>query len=177
MRLMWRVLLVLGALVLVTVALVARMFVWPPQPSVGGIDAVVMLSGDHGERLPLALRVVREDPGRVLVLVGEPDTQQAVALCGGGEAFEVVCLRPNPDSTRAEARATAALATVRGWKKIAVVTSSYHVTRARMLFRRCVDADVVALNGRPPYGLGMAARQVLREVPASLYLATVDRSC
>lgn len=106
-----------------------------------------MLSGDFGERLARALALIGDGASSTLVFDGEPDSQHVLDLCAGGQPFEVVCLRPDPDSTRYEARAARRLATERHWKRVAVVTSTAHLTRAGVLFDRCLDADVVMVEG------------------------------
>jgi uncharacterized SAM-binding protein YcdF (DUF218 family) len=49
----------------------------------------------------------------------------------------VVCFTAVPFSTVGEARTVTQLAHERGWKSVVVVTSTFHVTRADMLFHRC----------------------------------------
>jgi uncharacterized SAM-binding protein YcdF (DUF218 family) len=49
----------------------------------------------------------------------------------------VVCFTAVPFSTVGEARTVTGLARERGWSSVVVVTSTFHVTRADMLFRRC----------------------------------------
>ena len=135
-------------MVVIVAGLTARLFVWPPTGSPGRVDAVIVLSGDHGERLDRALTLIRQGASSTLVLDGEPDSVHVLELCAGGQPFEVVCLRPDPDSTRYEARAAGQLAAERNWKRVAVVTTTAHVTRAGVLFDRCLDASVVMVEGR-----------------------------
>jgi uncharacterized SAM-binding protein YcdF (DUF218 family) len=61
----------------------------------------------------------------------------------------VVCFHPDPYSTRGEAEAFSRLAAKRGWRSVVVVSSRYHLVRARMLFERCYDGQVstVSANG------------------------------
>ena len=135
-------------IVVVAAGATARLFVWPPTGSLGRVDAIIVLAGDYGERLDRALILMREGVSSTLVLDGEPDSVHVLDLCAGGQPFEVVCLRPHPDSTRYEARAAGRLAAERNWKRVAVVTSTAHVTRAGILFDRCLDASVVMVEGR-----------------------------
>lgn len=114
-------------------------------------DAIVVPSGDHGERLKAALALMRRDVAPTLVLVGAPDFPEAGAVCRGDLAFEVICLRPRPDpNTRGQAQAVTALAGSRAWRSLAVVTSIQHVTRARLLFDRCFDGDLEVMGVEPP---------------------------
>ena len=136
------------ALVLMGVLLTARLFVWPPSGSPSRVDAVVVLSGDRGERLARGLALMEAGVSKTLVLDGAPDSELVLELCRGGQPFEVVCLRPQPDSTRHEARAAAELASDRGWESVAVVTTTAHLTRAGLLFRRCMPTSVVMVEGR-----------------------------
>ena len=136
------------ALVVVVSLLTARLFVWPPSGSPSRVDAVVVLSGDRGERLARGLALLEAGVSNTLVLAGSPDSELVLDLCKGGQPFEVVCLRPQPDSTRHEARAAAQLASDRGWESVAVVTTTAHLTRAGLLFRRCMSTSVVMVEGR-----------------------------
>jgi uncharacterized SAM-binding protein YcdF (DUF218 family) len=53
-------------------------------------------------------------------------------------------LPPTPFSTRGEAEGFARLAAARGWASVLVVSSRYHVARARILFERCFAGAVYA---------------------------------
>ena len=58
----------------------------------------------------------------------------------------MVCFHPDPYSTRGEAEAFARLAAKRGWRSVIVVSSRYHLVRARMLFERCYDGRVATAS-------------------------------
>lgn len=167
------VVLALAVLLVTGVAATARLFVWPSSHVPGRADAVVVLSGDRGERLAKGLELMRAGVAPTLVLNGTPDSQQVIDLCLGGQPFEVVCLRPNPDSTRHEARAAARLVTERGWRTLALVTSTVHLTRAGLLFRRCVDATVHSVNARRQPDLSL----VVHEWGGVLHALFVARAC
>ncbi len=158
-------------------ALTAWLFVWPPTDDPHGVDAVVVLSGGHGERLATGRRLVDMGVASVLVHAGTPDTEDAVQLCAGVQSFEVVCVQPVPDNTRAEARAVARLAASRRWRSLAVVTSSPHLTRAGMLFRRCFDGEVEAVAAWPSYSRRSWRGQIVREWAAVLHVVTIGRGC
>ncbi|HTJ77078.1 MAG TPA: ElyC/SanA/YdcF family protein [Acidimicrobiales bacterium] len=171
--------------ILVAVALVAtlvagvnaRLFVFPPSDTPAWADAVVMLSGDHGERLPRALALMRAGVARTLVHDGEPDSAEAKELCQKPQTFEVVCLHPEPDNTGAEAVALGRLALNRDWKTLVVVTSTQHAARAGLLFRRCVSADIHMVPARPAFAWRLTARLIGEEWVKLAYLVTVDRGC
>src|SRR5207253_8652412 len=128
----------LAVLVLVAawVAVVVRFVLRPVQDEPRHADAVVVLAGDH-LRLGKALELMTRRVAPTLVISDglAPGWRQANRLCrgGGGGRFHVVCFRPDPYSTRGEARAVARMAAARGWRSVVVVTSTYHVTRARLL--------------------------------------------
>lgn len=152
------------------------MVVWPSFPEPERADAVVVLAGD-GSRIADALRLMREGMAPTLLFVGNPDTQEGVDLCRSQRSFEVVCLRPQPDSTRQEARATGRYAKARGWKSIVLVSSRYHLLRARLLFRRCFDGRVEATGVVPPYGPQFARNQIRHEMVGVVYASLFARGC
>ena len=101
----------------------------------GAPDAIVVLSGGQ-HRLDEGVRLWRQGVAPTLAISDgrNPSWPQANRLCGRPR---VRCFDPSPYSTRGEARWTAA----QGWDSVVVVTSTYHVRRAR---------DVRPLRGRPP---------------------------
>jgi uncharacterized SAM-binding protein YcdF (DUF218 family) len=138
---------------LLLVALTATAAAIPQLDPVGDVDAVVVLGGGSGERLQLGLEVIAQRPV-TLVLAGDAVAEgAAIGLdCGtttvvDGRDVEVACVRPVPVTTAGEARATAELASVRGWRRVAVVTSTFHVDRARTLFHQCLGAERVDATG------------------------------
>lgn len=153
-------------------------FVWPQTDRPRRADAVFILSGDHGERLPQALRLMEAKVAPTMVFVGTPDRTLEHELCQGGRgSYEVLCVRPVPDSTRQEARAAAELAQTRGWRTIVVVTSTQHVTRSALLFRRCFAGDVDMVAGRPDFTPIERARQIVHEWVGVAHALTLARRC
>lgn len=153
-------------------------FVRPPNDEPPHADAVVILSGDHGERFPRAVRLLERGVASTLVFNGTIDRAEHDQLCREGwRGREVVCLRPQPDSTRHEARAAARLAKERGWKRLVVVTSTYHVPRTALLFHRCVDGDVWVVGEHPDLPLKNVWQGTLREWLATGYFLLFKRSC
>lgn len=165
----WIRVLVVGGTIVAAMLLPFVVVVRPSLDAPFHADAAVVLSGDHGERLPRALELVRSGMARTLVLAGEPDLAEDKDLCANPGTFEVICLRPNPDSTRAEAGSVAALAKARHWHGIMVVTTTFHATRARMLFRRCFDGRLAAIGVPPPYGKREVSQAVKHEVTRLVY--------
>jgi uncharacterized SAM-binding protein YcdF (DUF218 family) len=158
-------------------ALTAKLFLWPAGHRPTSADAVVVLSGDFGDRLAKALQLMRAGVAPTLVIDGEPDYARMAELCVTDEPFEVVCLRPEPDSTRMEARALGRLAADRGWRRVVVVTSRSHVTRAGLLVDRCVQGAVTMVGSKPPYGRRGTLRAIGHEWPALAAAVLRDRTC
>lgn len=138
-----RLAVVLAALLVAWFAAAAYLFLWPRYDRVPAhADAVVVLAGDASHRIPGGLRLVRRGVASTLVLDREPerDWKLGPRLCANGSpGIRVVCFSAHPYSTRGEAETVARLARAHHWRSLVVVTSGYHVTRARLLFRRCFD--------------------------------------
>ena len=172
----WLLTAVVLAPILFLVSLVP--FLWPHTARPERADAVFILSGDHGERLPQALRLMDGHVAPTLVFIGTIDRALEDELCQGGRVpYEVLCVRPNPDSTRHEARAAARLADSRGWRRLVVVTSTHHVSRSALLFRRCFDGEVEMVAGRAPFTREELSRQIAHEWLAVAHALTVGRGC
>lgn len=150
-------------------AVTARLFLWPASaaPRRAGADAVVVFAGGRGERLSTALALVRGGVAPTLVISNgtSPGWDEANRLCGQRRPFAVLCPDPTPDTTRGEARMTAALAGDRGWRSVVLVTSTYHATRAGLLLRRCLPG--AARGGAP------VAAQVVAATPRQHPLRTL----
>jgi uncharacterized SAM-binding protein YcdF (DUF218 family) len=138
-----RILLVLVALVAAWLLACLVLFVWPPAESSppAHADVVVVLSGNK-RRLPPALALIRRGVAPVLALSTVQRTAhwpEAERLCARHRyaGARVVCFIAVPFSTVGEARTVTRLARELGWNSVVVVTSTFHVTRAHMLFRRC----------------------------------------
>ena len=171
------VLVVVPLLVVAWAAVVARFVLWPVQDSPRRADAVVVLAGDHlrlGKALELMTR--RVAPALVISDGLAPGWRDANRLCrGGGGRFRVLCFRPEPYSTRGEARAVARMAAARGWRSVLVVTSTYHVTRARLLFDRCVGARVSVTGST--YRRSLIPLEVFLEPAKLVYALAFARGC
>lgn len=171
-------LIVLGVLVVAWVAATARLVFFPTEDAVGKADAIVVLAGSKHERLDRGLELVRDGVAPVLVISDgfDPRQPRANELCrDGGDGFSVACFTPDPDSTRGEARKVAELARKHRWERVLLVTSGFHVTRARMLFDRCTDADVDAVGVDYPWTSAPAA--VVGEWVKLALSETVSRGC
>ena len=170
-------LLVLGLLAGWTIA-AAVLFVWPPREQAAPADAVVVLAGGRGPRLARGLELVRRGLAPTLVISDgwSPTWPEANRLCAGRPiAARVVCPHPQPYSTRGEAEAFARLARSRGWGSVLVVSSRYHLPRARMLFARCFGGTIHA-DG-PNQSLGTRIWAAFSETAKLGFVLLVRRRC
>jgi uncharacterized SAM-binding protein YcdF (DUF218 family) len=144
-----RALLALAVLVIAWLVLCLVLFVWSPWASSAPehADAIVVLSGDR-RRLEPGVDLFRRGVAPTLAISSVQRTRHWTAALRLCKEADVVCFDASPYSTQGEARAVARLARERGWRSVVVVTSRFHVTRARMLFRRCYHGtlDVVPVG-------------------------------
>ena len=138
-------------------ALLAALITWvsvcvdvvvsPAVDGVGPVDAVYAL-GPVETRVEEVLALM--DAGAAPVLLAttsvNPDTgaHYATEHCATRTAgYRVECVLPDPYTTRGEARVLGARVEEHGWTRVAVMTSTPHAARARMLMERCTDAEVL----------------------------------
>jgi len=117
-------------------------------------DAIVVLGPPLVDgRLPTAFALAREHYANLVVIsIGWPKGRQRIPACTQPPAgITVECFQPDPGTTRGEAEHIGALARARHWHSVLVVTSKYHVSRARLIVGRCVPGTVrlVAAPGTP----------------------------
>ena len=124
------------------------LFLLPKDDALPGhkADAVVVLAGSE-VRLPVALGLMRRHVARTLVVseTSAADDPARFRLCHGPKprGYQLICQNADPFSTRGEARMAAALVTRNHWLSIVVVSSRYHLYRARRVFARCTSAKLV----------------------------------
>jgi uncharacterized SAM-binding protein YcdF (DUF218 family) len=176
-----RLLLVLAGLVVAWLAACLVLFVWPPAEgsAPARVDVVVVLSGNK-RRLPPALALIRKGVAPVLALSTVQRTRhwpQAERLCAAHRyaGARVVCFTAVPFSTRGEARTVSRLARERGWRSVVVVTSTFHVTRARMLFRRCYRGPLTVLGSSSTWW--ELPKEWASETGKLLVQLTAERGC
>jgi uncharacterized SAM-binding protein YcdF (DUF218 family) len=158
---------------LVAVFATDALFISPRSEHPTRVDAVVVFGArSHEERLPAALRLIGAGVARVLVASAPPESLP----CGQLQPFEIICVHPDPFTTRGEARAVASVARRRGWSDVAVTTSAYHVTRATKLLRRCFRGEVVPVSAPPPRWRDNVGA-VLHEWGGLAYALVVERDC
>ena len=162
---------ILLTLIVAYVAIAAYLFVVHHDDRPAKADAVVVLSGTK-QRLPVGERLVREGYAPLLVVSRSTDpTAAEQRACRTG----ALCFRAVPYSTRGEARAIARLAAAHGWRMVDVVTSQFHVFRARILIRRCYHGGLAMVGApEPAWRLPYDA---VKETVKLVYQELVVRGC
>jgi len=111
------------------------------------VDAIVVLSGDEGERVREAARLYKAGYASYLVItktdneeIGEDRTYSEklmrIAMEGGVPSDSILFSEGMATNTIEEAHAVVLLAQKRNLSSLLVVTGPYHVRRARLIFRK-----------------------------------------
>ncbi len=120
------------------------------------VDAVVVLSGDDGDRLALALEMHEKGfaPNLVITNVTLAASRRLAneAKAGGFDKNKIYITETQVDSTVDEALAVRELALEKGWTSLMVVTDPYHSFRARFIFRRELRGNGIEIAIRPVVG-------------------------
>jgi uncharacterized SAM-binding protein YcdF (DUF218 family) len=69
------------------------------------------------------------------------------------------------------------LATERRWKRVLIVTSTYHVVRAGILFKRCYTGHIGVVGARATNGPIGVMRSAIHEWGGVLYALAFARAC
>lgn len=128
-------------------------------------DAVIVLGPvheDHRYKTGVALVSAGLAPNLV-VSIGKTDTRTAIADdCDRTiPGVAIHCFVPDPGTTRGEAEELRRLVAEHHWTKVIVVTSTYHISRARFIFRRCFAGTIEMVSTGAHIGLGRWAYQYL----------------
>ena len=151
--------LLIGALLLLValVAVTTRTVMFPREDSPGTADAIIVLGGLGSAAVVQRALALAEAGHSDHILISDAfggDTRPA-NLCArdvpvAGTSIEVECFDPHPTNTRGEAEAIADFANSRAWSRVIVVTSSYHVSRARIQISRCYDGALAVVGAEQP---------------------------
>jgi uncharacterized SAM-binding protein YcdF (DUF218 family) len=174
-----RILLALAAaLVAAWLVVCGVLFVWPEDENPRRADAIVVLAGGKKHRLAKALELIDDGVSDTLVISDgyDPEWEAGNRLCAGArQDLEVICFRPVPYSTWGEAENVTALARRHSWRSLAVVTSRFHVFRARLIFERCFDGRTDAVAA--PYSVLYLPRALVWETVKLTAAYTFRRDC
>jgi uncharacterized SAM-binding protein YcdF (DUF218 family) len=142
-------------------------FVFPAvDPVPEHADVVLVLGPPIRERVSVAERLLAEK--RVdAALVSVPGSERQWQVQGLCARPDVTCFRPDPSTTRGEARALRAYAAKEGWTSAVVTTMTAHIARARSIVGRCFTGrtSMVADSEGPYNGI---AYQYLYQTAATV---------
>jgi len=134
---------VVSALVLVLTASlgVYRLYVVPQVDPVSArdpADAILALGGDSRAAAD-AYRLAATGAARMVVLSDPyPPPSQLDGICSTNPGtVPILCFHPDPSTTQGEAEELRALVTAHGWHHVIVMAPTFHLTRARLIVRRC----------------------------------------
>lgn len=120
------------------------------------VKAVVILSGDAGDRLNMAVELLDRGYVQNLVITNTDRTAnrrlEREARAKGFERDRIFITDLEVDSTLDEAQAVLQLAQDQGWSDLMVVTDPYHSFRTRLIFRRELRGSGVSIYVRPVVG-------------------------
>jgi uncharacterized SAM-binding protein YcdF (DUF218 family) len=120
------------------------------------VDAVVILSGDSGDRLGMAAELLERGHVQNLVITNTDRMAnrrlERQARAKGFERDRIYITDLEVDSTLDEALAVLHLAQDQGWSDLMVVTDPYHSFRTRLIFRRELRGSGVSIHVRPVVG-------------------------
>jgi uncharacterized SAM-binding protein YcdF (DUF218 family) len=106
-------------------------------------DAVVVLGPATADRVTEAVALMDHGLAHTLVISNARGHAKADALCHNPPTgWTVICFVPEPDTTRGEAEHIRGLVAAQGWSTLIVVTSRYHVSRARLIVKRCFNGQL-----------------------------------
>ena len=146
-----------GCLIFLLVILVVFILVWVGLIGAGAylivgdrvkpVDAIVVLSGDEGDRVEEAIKWYEKGYGKYFVItkthtedIGEGQTYSEklmrIAIDAGVPADSMFVTAGEASSTIEEALAVKVLANQRNITSILVVTAPYHTRRTQMIFNR-----------------------------------------
>ncbi|MCB2209676.1 YdcF family protein [bacterium] len=154
-RIPWPLKLV-GGIVILTILLMAVGAILIVADPVDKVNAVVVLSGDDGDRLDLALYMLEKDFVSSLILTNTNNTANAAlrqeAIDGGFSPSRISLTSDRVDSTVEEAEAVRALVEGKHWSDLMVVTDPYHSLRTRLIFRDVFAGTGITIRVRPVAG-------------------------
>lgn len=144
------------------------------------VDAIVVLgSPDIDGRQVLAMSLASEGYARVVAISVESERQRELksACTIKQPRLTVLCFRADPRTTQGEARQIRAYTAEFGWKKIIVVTSSYHISRARVIISRCFGGRVLMAAPKVSHSAGVIAYQYVYQTASYLKAFLITRGC
>ncbi|MBO0982876.1 YdcF family protein [Rathayibacter sp. SD072] len=181
-RTLWRGWLVSTISTTAGLALIAAtavpLFVHPALDDVGDVNAIVVLGPVTDRRMDGALALLSEHPGAVLVLSTTRDGDGSFARpeCAARNGKRVLCFTPSPFTTRGEIAEVKELTREYRWSSIALLTSTPHVARVRVIASMCLPAPASVASVEGPRTTSAWTLAVAYQTIAFVKLLLV-RSC
>jgi uncharacterized SAM-binding protein YcdF (DUF218 family) len=166
-------------------------FVHPTTDAPRHVDAILVLGPPSADgRIDLAYSLFKQGYASNLVISGPtPNTPEIKAMCtndavpatgagsagtaaGTAGASQIICFQPNPRTTRGESMKIHQLARRYHWHSIMVVTSTYHISRARTIMKRCNPETIVMVAAHQNISFGEWAYQYVRQTAGYVKLLT-----
>jgi hypothetical protein len=168
-RRLWRGILAGLASIAAVVAVGLPLYVFPPVSSPEPPDVVFVMGPPDQWRLDWAQQLLAEGTaGALMISTPDPDTG---GLCGADEPYPVECARPEPFTTRGEARWLRSEMVARGWSRAIVITVTPHVSRTRVVFDRCIPSGVQVVGRSTGLNLAKWAYQYLYQTAGFIKVA------
>jgi hypothetical protein len=143
------------------------------------VDAVVALGGLLASAT-YAQSLVQDGVAPVLVLSDpyKPEDNLPVhqACASHPTGYRIICFTPDPSTTRGEARQIRELAVANGWTRVAVVAPVFHISRARVIVRRCYRGTLLMLQEPAPVSFWSWTYQYIRQTLGYVKVAVL-RGC
>lgn len=139
------------------------------------VDAILVLGpADTDGRLDEAVALYQQGyADNVVVSATSPGIWR---FCVQHASPDLTCFAPDPSTTQGEAREIGRLSSEHGWKSIIVITSKYHISRARMIVKRCMNGNVLMVPARDDPSIAEDIYQYFYQTGAYLK-AFLKRGC
>lgn len=146
-----------------------------------GVDAVFVFAGGKGERFQMAETLV--PAGSAVPIIanlgfqtwpGQSAIQKACKEAEGSN-MKLVCVRTilENNNTAGEARLFSSYALKREYSSVLLVTSSYHMFRAKLRMSQCYNGKIFVA----PVNATVSVRGIAHEIGGIIEAVFLDRSC
>jgi hypothetical protein len=174
-----------AAAVLAVVAVAAliagyRLYATPttdPVSAAAPADAILALGGDVRVAWD-AYRLAEQGVAKTVVLSNPYRPETLADLCAHPPgSVPVTCFVPDPATTRGEAEELRRLVAKNGWDDVIVMTPRFHVSRARMIVRRCYQGRLAMVAAPRQYSALTWIYQFGYQTAGYAKAYLVDRGC